>query len=182
MSFFSSDPASDGMSQTSDQIDPSLSDSAMNLESSSPVANSSSPAAYAGDQDNSDQDIPGLGEDTIYTSQNNMAAYAAGASGQASSADGAALPFNQAAAQGMMPPPPHPSQQPQVPPPQDGLPAEAMATATFNPYIMVYQPHTDWHVIPGLGKSLMQTYIALSLPQHSLTISPPRRPVPLQWI
>lgn len=61
------------------------------------------------------------------------------------------FPFNQAAAQGNMPPPPG-SQNGQVPPAQDGLPQEAMAQATYNTFLGMYTPHPDWHAIPNLGE------------------------------
>lgn len=75
------------------------------------------------------------------------------AEGITGQADSSPLPFEQAAAQGMMPPPPGRGQNGQVPPAQDGLPQEAMARATYNELLGMYTPHSNWHSVEGFGKS-----------------------------
>ena len=143
-----------GMSQDSGQdqaIDPRLSDDTLD--------GFSSPSA-AGHTEDSSSPLP---SNTVFPSSPsltlgdvmaaNHAANEDAAKGKARQVDSSPLPFDQAAAQGMMPPPPGPDQGGQIPPAQDGLPQEAMAQATFKELLGLYTPHVTWHRIDGLGKS-----------------------------
>lgn len=154
MSYFFNDQPMIGMSQVSGQaeaIDPRLSDDTFD--------GFSSPSAAGHTEDSSSH---ALGNTVFPSSPTltlgdvmaaNHAATKNGARDKARQVDSSPLPFGQAAAQGMMQPPPGPGQDGQIPPAQDGLPQEAMARATFNELLGMYTPHVSWHRVDGLGKS-----------------------------